>query len=447
MHDEADEMGIDKKNIPPLIDIRTVEREFVELNIMLNGEHVYCGEDKTGITKSYPFVPLLCYFEPSIWMPSQRVQGIPATIYSNQRQFNTRHMKIIDMMDSTISTGFKYLIGAVPDPQDMQQSGQNKLIGVDPENAPDGLNSVQELNGGGANPSLIQYQEVLDNLSLKLTGINEPMLGADEGGNTQISGRLAEVRIAQGLRTNRKVFDNIEVSQTLLAGLVLETLQNKYTPGKIQRILGEEPTEQFYSKDFEQYDAVLKEGVRSKSQRDAFYYEMVNLARDGLVNIPQQAFIDELPTASANKLKEIIAAQEEEQKAIVQEQQRLAMELAQAEVDDKKALANERNTRADANEGLRVERASEAVQNNAQAVLDRARAISELSQVKEKHLMEVINFLGALEQQGKDDLAAVNQEVEARSDAEDTDTKRATKELDSASASMSMEQGQQQPQM
>jgi hypothetical protein len=88
--------------------------------------------------------------------------GIAGTQYFNQRQFNKRHMKIIDMMDSTISTGYKYLIGTVPDPQDMQQSGQNKMIGVDPENNPAGLDAVQELHGGGTNPALMEYQKVLD---------------------------------------------------------------------------------------------------------------------------------------------------------------------------------------------------------------------------------------------------------------------------------------------
>ena len=93
---------------------------------MLNGQRVYCGEDKTKIVETYPFVPILAYMEPSIWMPSQRLQGIASTLYSAQRQFNKRHMKIIDMMDSTISTGYKYLIGSVADVSDLQQSGQNQ---------------------------------------------------------------------------------------------------------------------------------------------------------------------------------------------------------------------------------------------------------------------------------------------------------------------------------
>ena len=235
----------DEEDIPN-IEIRDIERDYVELNIFLNGERLYCGEDKTGITHTYPFVPLICYMEPSIWMPSQRIQGIPSCTWSLQRQFNKRHMKIIDMMDSDISTGFKYLLGSVPDPTEMQQSGQNKLIGIDPENAPQGLDSVQQLQGGGANPALVEYQQILDQLSLTLSNVNESTLGIDEKGNTQVSGRLAQVRIAQGLRGNRKIFDNIETAQQVLGGLILKTIQNHYPPGKVERILAEQPSDQFY---------------------------------------------------------------------------------------------------------------------------------------------------------------------------------------------------------
>jgi len=176
LHEEADSLGLDKKDLPPIVTIQTVDRDFVELNIMLNGQPVYTGEDKTGINQTYPFAPILCYLEPSIWEPSQRIQGLASTMYSAQRQFNKRHMKIVDMMDSTISTGYKYLIGSVPDLEDLQQSGQAKLVGVDPENAPEGLNSVQELQGGQVNPALIEYQNILDKLTLTLANVNESVL-------------------------------------------------------------------------------------------------------------------------------------------------------------------------------------------------------------------------------------------------------------------------------
>lgn len=403
----------------PNVEIRSIDRGFVELHILLNGQCMYSGADKTGIDHTYPFAPLICYMEPSIWMASQRIQGLASCNWSNQRQFNKRHMKIIDMMDSTISTGFKYLIGSVADPQDLQQSGQNKLIGVDPENAPQGLDSVQELRGGGSNPELIQYQQVLDQLSLTLSNVNESVLGVDEKGNTQISGRLAEVRIAQGLRGNRKIFDNVETTQQVLGGLVLRAIQEHYPPGKVERILAEKPTEQFYEREFEQYDAVIKQGVRSKSQKDAYYYELVNLKKDGIVDVPQSAIVDALSMAGLSDLQEIMKGNDEAQaKAAAQAQEVVEkqMQLMDAQIEEKLGLAKERNSRTISNLALKDERESEAQENIANATLERAKAITEIAKLKEDRILQVLQFVNQLEQQEAAGREIQKAQVEAQAD-------------------------------
>ena len=418
MRNNADELEIDREDVPQ-IEIRNVNRNFVELNILLNGQRLYCGEDKTGINQTYPFVPLICYMEPSIWMPSQRIQGIASCNWSAQRQFNKRHMKIVDMMDSDISTGFKYLLGTVPDVSDMQQSGQNKLIGVDPENNPAGLDAVQQLHGGGSNPALIQYQQVLDQLTLTLSNVNESALGIDEKGNTQVSGRLAQVRIAQGLRGNRKIFDNIETAQQILGGLILTAIQTHYPPGKVERILAEKPTEQFYEKEFEQYDAVIKEGVRSKSQKDAYYYELVQLKRDGIINVPQAEIVRALSMSGLSDLQEAMKKQDEmaaAQSSQEQEFKKAQMDLLVASKSEKEGLAFERQTRGMGNLALKDERESEAQQNIAQAALDRAKAITEIASMHESRILKVLQFVNQLEQQEAMGREAQKTQVSAQAD-------------------------------
>ena len=437
LHEEADMLGIDKKELPPIVTIQSVDRDYMELNIMLNGQPVYTGEDKTGINQTYPFAPVLCYMEPSIWDPSQRIQGLASTLYSTQRQFNKRHMKIVDMMDSTISTGYKYLIGSVPDVEDLQQAGQNKLIGVDPENAPEGLNSVQELQGGQVNPSLIEYQNVLDQLTLTLANVNESVLGVDEKGNTQVSGKLAQVRIAQGLRSNRKILDNVEVTQTIIGGLVLKAIQHHYPPGKVKRILGEEPTEQFYEKEFEQYDAVIKQGVRSQSQRDAYYYEVVSLKREGIVDVPESEIVRALQMAGLSDLEESIEKQQEQQQQQAQETQAKQDALVDATMKEKLALAHERDTRADANEGLRIERTSEAIQNQSLAELNKAKAIVEISKLHEDRLIQALELVNQIHQQEQEQIAQKEELVDAESAIEQPQEK---------SQAATQEQQPQQPQ-
>lgn len=416
MHEDADILGIDREDIP-MVEIRTVERPYVELHILLNGECVYTGEDKTGIVHTFPFAPLICYMEPSIWMPSQRIQGIAACEWSNQRQFNKRHMKIIDMMDSEISTGFKYLIGAVPDPQDMQQSGQSKLIGVDPENAPQGLDSVQQLHGGGANPALIEYQAVLDKLSLTLANVNESVIGIDEKGNTQISGRLAETRIGQGLRSNRKIFDNVSDAQQVIGALILTAIQAKYPAGKVERILNEKPTQQFYDQQFEEYDSVIKEGVRSKSQKDAYYYELVNLKREGIVDVPQAEIVKALSMAGLSDLEKAIEEQDKmkaAQQAKIDELEQMKLKMGNAKVESDLAMSAERRARIQSDLALATERISESEENRAQAALARAKTITEISDMELNKVMRVLEFVNMLEMQETGDREAIGMKVSSQ---------------------------------
>ncbi len=424
MRENADELQINPEDIPD-VEIRDVERGFVELNVMLNGERVYCGDDKTGINQTYPFVPNICYMEPSIWMPSQRIQGIASCNYSAQRQFVKRHMKIIDMMDSEISTGFKYLLGAVPDISDMQQSGQSKLIGVDPEHAPMGLDSVQQLQGGGCNPALIQYQQVLDQLTLTLSNVTESVLGIDDKTGLQISGRAAEQRIAQGLRGNRKVLENMETAQQILGGLVLTTMQAHYPAGKVERILGERPTEQFYEKEFEQYDAVIKEGIRSKSQRDAYYYELVNLKRDGIVDVPQAEIIKALAMAGLSDLEEAMKAQDEmlaKKEAQLQQVEQMKMESMNAKKEADLGLAQSRRADVVSKNALAEERASEATENIANAALERAKAMSEISDLNEKRIIQVLNIINELELKEREDREFTSQKIFDKADAINSET-------------------------
>ena len=328
-------------------------------------------------------------------------------------------------MDSVVSTGYKYLIGSVADVSDLQQTGQGRIIGVDPENAPQGLDSVQELRGGDVPASLLEYQNILNNLTLTLGNVTEASLGMDEKRNTLVSGRLAQVQIAQNLMSNRKVFDNIDTAQQVLGGLILTAIQKKYPPSKIERIINETPTEQFYEEQFEQYDAVIKEGVRSRSQKDAYYYELVNLKRDGIVNVSEERIIDALQMTGGDDIREDAQRAQEAQQAQQQKvdaQEQMALELANSQKEENLALAQSRRARVLGEIGLYEERISESEQNRAQAALDRAKTITEIASMKEDRLLKVLGFVNMLEAQERANQEQKEQKAFNTADAINSET-------------------------
>jgi hypothetical protein len=256
--------------------------------------------------------------------------------------------------------------------------------------------------GGNVPPALLEYQKILDNLTLTLSNVTEASLGMDEKRNTLVSGRLAQVQIAQNLMSNRSVFDNVDRAQGVLGSLILLAIQKNYPPEKVARIINEEPTDQFYEDTFEQYDAVIKEGVRSKSQKDAYYYELVNLKREGIVDVPQDAIVAALQMSGKTDLEERIAAQQEqaaEQQKKIEAQEQMAMELANSQKEENLALAQSRRARVLGEIGLYKERISEATQNRADAALARAKTISEIADMDQNRLMRVYEFVTMLEDQ------------------------------------------------
>lgn len=386
----ASEVGINARLI-------TRHRQVVELNILLNGQVVYSGPDPSGIEDAYPFVPIVAHFRPALTQTQLRLQGLAIGLREVQRTYSKQMVKMIDLMNSTINSGYFFKPSSLADPEAMSQSGAVRNIPVTSEAD---LNSdFREITRGQLLPGWLEFTNQLPGLAAQIAGVNESMMGQDAGGNSQVSGRLAEVRAAQGLRANRAIFDNFELSQKLLGRLVLKAIQKNYGPGKVQRIINEEPTAQFYDGEFERYDAVIKQGVLSQTQRDSFYFELLR-ARELGINIPDSLIIDNMPMVGASELREAIERQEQQQAQAAQiaaDQAERRARLEESLIAERSALANERRTRAQADIAQIEQRLASAAQDRADANLKRLEAVQKIRELDEKRIMRVIDFLQGLE--------------------------------------------------
>lgn len=393
-------------------EIRKEDREIIEYNILLSGQVVFSGKDALGLENRFPFVVMHCFFEPTIDLMTLRYQGIVRSLVDAQRIFNKRNMKVLDIMDKVIYGSTKYKLGAVDDPNQLLQSGSRRIIGIQPGYEMADVEDIQANISGIA--EIVNYAQVIDQLFNDLAGINDTLLGSDEGGNTQISGRLAQVRTANGVRANRKIFDQLDFSFQLVGQMFIEAIQKNYSTAKVLRILGEEPTEQFFDKSFEKFDAVVKQGVESVTQKDQYYFELVNLKREEIVDVPQTEIIKALPLVGSSSLLEAIEAQEkqrQEQQQKIAELEQMQKELINAQTEQSLALAQERRGRVMADIGLAKERASEAEGNRAQAALDRAKTMVEIQKLNQDQLIQTLSFVQQLQEQENKELESKEADV------------------------------------
>lgn len=395
--EELKQLKNELKEIPRLQLITTHKRS-VELNIIVSGQLLYSGPDPTGLD-NFPFVPVIMYFEPLIESQELKIQGIVRGVVDSQRQYNRRHSQIIDLMESVINTGFITKNGAVLDPNMLMQAGQGKQIVINEEY--DVNADIREISPPNIPPGYLQYQDIMDKNILEIPGGSDELLGISSVGDSQVSGKLAEVRASNGLKGNRGIYDNFEYSKKILGKLVLECIQKNYSPGKIERILGRTPSEQFFSGEFQEYDCAIKQTIKTTTQREAYYYQMLQLIALG-APIPWSEVLKEAPLQGSTKLLQIIEGLEEQQSENAQQQSefdQIEKSLNIAAINQANALAEERRARVLADIGLAKERESEAVQNHAKALLDNAKTIAQIEDIPRKRLSEVLKVAAEIKAQ------------------------------------------------
>lgn len=379
--------------------IRSYKRT-VELNIIVGGKLLYEGPDPTGLD-TFPFVPILLYFEPLIDTYELKIQGLIRSITDAQRQYNRRHSQIIDLMESIINTGWITKNGAVLDPTMLLQAGQGRQIVVN-----DGYDvnmDVREIAPPQIPQGYLQYQDIIDKNIMEIPGASDELLGLSSTGDSQVSGKLAEVRASNGLKGNRGIFDSLEQSKKYLGSLVLECIQKNYSPGKIWRITNKEPTEEFFSGQFSEYDCVLKQAVKTATQREAYYYQLLQLVAMG-APIPWEDILEAAPLQGKTEmLKKLEQAREQQEQAQqqVQEDEAISRQLEISQIEQNTALAEERRARVLADIGLAKERISESEQNYAKAFLDNAKTVKQIQDMDRKRIIDVMELAASMKEKQK----------------------------------------------
>ena len=388
------QLKIDLLNTPQVKLINSHKRS-VELNIIVGGKLLYSGPDPTGLD-NFPFMPVLLYHEPLIDTYELKIQGIVRSIRDAQRQYNRRHSQIIDLMESIINTGWITKNGAVLDPTMLMQAGQGRQIVVN-----DGYDvnaDVREISPPNIPPGYLQYQDIIDKNIMEIPGASDELLGLSSTGDSQVSGKLAEVRSSNGLKGNRGIFDNLEQTKKLVGKLVLECIQKQYQPGKIQRITGKTPTDEFYDGQFMEYDCAIKQAVKTATQREAYYYQLLQLVALG-APIPWDEILKVAPLQGNTELHEMMARQAEQsaqEAEHMQSAEKIQLALEMSQIDQNTALAEERRARVLSDIGLARERISEGEQNYAKALLDNAKTVKEIENFDRKSLIDVMQMVADL---------------------------------------------------
>lgn len=372
----------------------------VKVAILVQGVLLYDGPNPIGIDR-YPFVPVVGYYNPSIPYFPHRIQGVVRGLRDAQFLYNRRKVIELDILESQINSGYIYKENALVNPRDIFLAGQGKGLALK-EDAQ--MTDVQQIQPPQIPPSMIQLSQLLGEEIQQISGVNEELLGSAQDDK---AGILSMLRQGAGLTTLQGLFDQLDRSQKLLGSIMLDVIQSNFTPGKVKRILEEEPAPQFYSKSFGKYDAAIEEGFSTTTQRQLEFAQLLQLKETGLP-IPFSSLIQAATIQNKTELiktieqQQQLQAQTEQQQIQLQAQQLQAQtNLAHARAQADYGLGVERMSRVQENKALAEERKATAAKDQDIALLNIVKALKEIDDIditQIQKLMQLSSLIRAQEQ-------------------------------------------------
>lgn len=380
--------------------VTTVKSEIptVNLAIVVQGKVMHDGPNPLGID-CYPFVPVFAYYNPQVPYYPWRIQGVVRGLRDAQYLYNRRKVIELDILESQINSGFKYKENALVNPKDIFLTGQGRGLALKDEAQ---MTDVEQIMPPQIPPSMFQLSESLSREIQEISGVNEELLGSAVDDK---AGILAMIRQSGGLTTLQTLFDNLDYAQKQLGKIVLQLIQNNFTPGKVERIIKEKPTEQFYNKMFGVYDATVEEGLNTTTQRQMALAQLLQFRTDIGMPIPYDRFLDLVSIQDKKGLIESIKQQEQQQAQMAQAQMQMqqAQMEAQIKMSNARATADEglgveRLSRVQENQSLAIERQANAEKERDQGILNAVKAIKELEGIDLANIERALQLMAMIKQ-------------------------------------------------
>lgn len=363
--------------------IITLDQEIqtVKLAITVQGKVMYNGPNPLNIDR-YPFVPVWAYYEPQMADFPWRIQGVVRGLRDAQYLYNRRRVIELDILESQITSGFMYKENALVNPKDVFLQGQGRGLALK-ANAQPGVDVIK-IEPPQIPPSMIQLSELLGKEVQEISGVSEELLGMAQDDK---AGVLSMLRQGANLTTLQGLFDNLDYAQKMLGDIRIDLIQGNWTPGKVKRVIAEEPSPQFYNRAFGKYKAIVEDGLNTSTQRQMQFAQLLQLREMG-IPVPAEILVESSTLQNKEKLTNALSQQEQQAAQAGQEQHQAQIQLLQAQIEDLHAravanqgLGHERASRIQENQALAVERRAAAHKDMEQAEYERVRAIKELTSI------------------------------------------------------------------
>lgn len=361
-----------RKQLQPLIGMPGVksfkkQKPKMKFYAMLNNE-VVNEQDNPYNYNRYPFVPTTCVYAPEYDLYQYKIQSLIRCIRDPQIEFNKMLSKINDSVNSQINTGWIVKKSRFDNPMDFYKTGQGRVI-FSKDNG-DVNGDAKQIIPTPLAQGLFELQELYNQLIMRICGVNETALGESEQAKVAA---IEQLRQGAALVNLQEIFDNLRLSQEIVGNITNELIQNNWSPEKVFLVTKEQPTPEFYDKNFGKYDAVCVEAPLTETQQQLVFSQYLMMKQMG-INIPDDVILKSMPIQNKDEVVESIQAQQQQQMQMAQAQQ-------QAELQDKAVINDLLIKEGNLKVALAQEKLAKAEEDRAQAHYERAKALKEIESI------------------------------------------------------------------
>ena len=420
----------------PALDLITTTKPSVKLNVLINNNLVYEEAQPYGLDR-FPHVPFTCYMYPEVQNYAYRYQGVPRNLRDAQIELNKRRNRMLDILDAQIQSGMIVKEDALVDPETAYKQGPGEVVFA--KQTTNIQTDIMLVPPPQIPASTFQLSEMLDKDIMTMAGATEELFGQAANGS-DMSGFLTQLRMGAGLISWQGVFDRLNESQKSLGGIFLDLIQANFGVGKVQKIIQDQPSEEFFNQEYKKYNCIVAEGAMTDTQKQLEFVQALQLRQMG-IPISSKFILEKSTIQGKMDIIQDIANQEQMQQKMQQMQQmqqvahqEVLTRSIEAKTQNDFASATERDTRSIANIGLAKERSSQAMQDRAQANLDNAKAFKEMDQIDDARLMDMARFLlevqkAQKEQSGGEEVDAVRSAKAATQDIQSVENATQTTDM------------------
>jgi hypothetical protein len=359
----------------------TIDQPTWKLAVVVNEQLMYLGKNPLNFD-STPVIPIYWNRDPHMAQYDLRDRSLARAMRDSQFLLNRRIILNHSISECSINGGYKRKENAVANEEVLKKTGEGYDIIIKEGFE---MTDLEKLIPTAVPPADMELATQMSDFIFKTSGVNLENFGIGDNSDKIQSGLAIMLKQGAGLMVLQKYFDQWDTALKLLGKLEQTIIQTHWSPAKVARIIGKEPSPEFKAKTFSKYDVTVAEGLNTSVQQQQQFMQMLELNRELGGIIPKKFILLHATIQGKDEIMKAVDEQEKQAAMMAQEQMKIEHAKLEAELGyiqsksfNEIQSGRERSARSDSNEGLFEERVSEITQNRSMALKNKVEALAKL---------------------------------------------------------------------